>query len=467
MTECTLDEIRAKAPGRREFVARFDGGDITSDAGALLLLGVEEKRRILSRFAECFVDHRDPNRVEHRVGELVAQRVMALALGYEDVNDHGQLRVDPLLAAVVGKIDPKGQKRKRSRDEGLALASPATLHRLELSHPGLAETDRYNRIGLDQDAADNLLVDLWIEAHDEAPKEIVLDLDATDDRVHGDQVGRFFHGYYDHYCFLPLYIFAGDHLLCARLRTADRDGADGSVVELERIVTRMRAAWPETRIVVRGDSGFCREWLMAWCERQENVEYVLGMAKNDRLRAEVKAELEDMELECLATGRASRTFKDFEYRTRTSWSRSRRIVSKAEHLRDKANPRFVVTSLSPEECGARELYEERYCARGDMENRIKEQQLALFADRTSCHVFHANQVRVYLSGFAYVVLSELRRIALAGTEMARAQCGTIRTKLLKIGARVRVSVRKIWVSMSEAYPYSDLFFQIWARLQPT
>ena len=467
MTQCTPTEIRAKAPGRREFVARFNGGDITSSGGLLLLEAVEKRRGILRRFANCFSDHRNPLLIEHTCQDLVAQRVLGLALGYEDVNDHERLRLDPLLAAVVGKRDPKGANRLRDEDKGLGLASPATLHRLELSHPELAATDRYYRVSLDQDAADDLLLDLCIEAHEEPPEEIILDLDATDDRVHGDQVGRFYHGHYDHYCFLPLYIFAGDQLLCARLRKADQDGAAGSIEELERIIPKLRAAWPETRIIVRGDSGFCREWLMAWCEGQPNVEYVLGLAKNCRLVSEIADELKDMEKQVVITGKSARVFKELEYRTLESWTRERRVVAKAEHLPGKANSRFIVTSLSIEDCEAREMYEERYCARGEMENRIKEQQLDLFADRTSCHVFRANQVRVYMSSFAYVLLNELRRLGLAGTDMARAQCGTIRTHLLKIGARIRVTVRKIWVSMSESYPYQELFFRAWAQLQPT
>ena len=466
MTECTDIEIRTKAPGRRELLARFDGGDITSDAGALLLGAVEDQRGILRRFASCFRDHRDPNRIEQTADEIVGQRVLALALGYEDVNDHETLRLDPLLASLVGKSDPKGRRRKQDRDRGLGLAGPSTIHRLELSHPELAAGDRYCKIALDQDAADDLLVDLMLEAHETPPDEVILDLDATDDRVHGEQVGRFYHGYYDCYCFLPLYIFCGDHLLCARLRESNQDGAAGSVEELERIVTRIRARWPRTRIVIRGDSGFCREWLMKWCE-DESVDYVLGMAKNGRLKAEIAEEMEEAEMQHLGTGKSARVFKDFMYRTLDSWSRSRRVIGKAEHLERGANPRFVVTSLGADETGARELYEDIYCARGEMENRIKEQQLDLFADRTSCHVFRGNEVRVYLSSFAYVLISELRRIGLAGTEMARAQCGTIRTKLLKIGARVRVTVRRIWVSMSESYPYRELLYDVWRRLQPT
>ena len=382
------------------------------------------------------------------------------------MNDHETLRLDPLFAALVGKSDPKGRWRKHESDLGRGLAGASTIHRLEGSHPGLAAGDRYCKIALDQDAADDLLVELMLEAYESPPEEVILDLDATDDRVHGQQVGRLFHGYYDSYCFLPLYIFCGDHLLCARLRESNQDGAAGSVEELERIVSRIRTRWPETRIVIRADSGFCREWLMKWCEG-ESVEYVLGIAKNDRLRARIKEEMEEAEMRQLGTGEPVRIFKELDYRTKKSWSRSRRVVAKVEHLERGSNPRFVVTSLDREKIDARELYEDLYCARGEMENRIKEQQLDLFADRTSCHLFRANEVRVYLSSFAYVLLSELRRIGLAGTEMARAQCGTIRTKLLKIGARVRVSVRRIWVSMSESYPYADLLFDVWRRLQPT
>jgi hypothetical protein len=382
-----------------------------------------------------------------------------LALGYEDVNDHDRLRLDPLLAALVGKSEPKPKG-------GPALASASTIGRLEQAHPELAERDRYHRSALDPEAADQLLIDLFLEAYDTPPEEVILDFDATDDIIHGRQQGRFFHGYYDHYCYLPLYIFAGDHLLCARLRTADRDGADGSLEELERIVPRIRAAWPQTRIVVRGDSGFCREWLMSWCEAR-NVEYVLGLARNGRLQSMLADELELARLEQERTSKPARRFKELRYQTLNSWSRERRVVGKAEHLERKSNPRFVVTSFDKRQWSARALYEELYCARGEMENRIKEQQLDLFADRTSCGLMRANQVRVYMSSFAYVLLSELRRLALAGTELARAQCGTIRVKLLKIGARVRVTVRHVWVAMSESYPFRELLLEAWARLQAT
>jgi len=331
VTECTSTAIRAKAPGRREYVARFDGGDISSDGGALLLGRVESRRRILARLSDCFVDRRDPGRVEHSIAELVAQRVLAIALGYEDVNDHEALRQDPLLSSLVGKRDPKGVNRKRERDTGSSLASPSTLSRLENGHPGFVGDDRYRRIALDFQAADQLLIDLFLEAHDEPPSEIFIDLDATDDRVHGEQQKRFFHGYYDHYCFLPLYIFCGDHLLAARLRPSNIDGAKGSIDELDRIVGRIRDAWPETRIVVRGDSGFCREWLMAWCER-ENVDYVLGLARNSRLEALIEEPLDRVRKAHEVSRRAEREYAELTYRTKGSWSRSRRVVAKAEHL---------------------------------------------------------------------------------------------------------------------------------------
>lgn len=382
------------------------------------------------------------------------------------MNDHDTLRLDPLLAALVGKADPKGAYRSRERDAGKGLAASSTLHRLELAHPDVAAVDRYKRIALEQDEVDDLFVTLFLEAHAEAPEEVVLDFDATDDRIHGNQQGRFYHGYYDSYCYMPLYVFAGDHLLGARLRTSDRDGADGTLDELKRIVPQLRKAWPNTRIIVRGDSGFCREWLMSWCEAN-HVEYILGLARNDRLTQIITAELDGAREMWELTDKASRVFKDFTYRTRSSWSKKRRVVGKAEHLERGANPRFVVTSLDAKAWPARELYEDLYCARGEMENRIKEQQLDLFADRTSSWWMRTNQTRLYFSSMAYVLMSELRRIGLAGTELARAQCGTIRLRLLKIGARVRVSVRKIWVSMSEGYPLQSLFAEVWSRLRPT
>lgn len=466
MTECTQRELRFRGPGRREVVARFDGGDITSDAGALLLGQVEARTGILDRFAACFRDHRRPDRVEHDVKTLVSQRVLGLCLGYEDLNDHDELRLDPLLATVLGKRDPKGAKR-RERDRGFGLAGSRTLNRLELGSPEAAANDRYKRISLDPELVDQMLIDVFVESQRQAPEQVVLDLDATDDPLHGSQEGRFFHGYYGCYCYLPLYIFCGEHLLCARLRRSNRDGAAGSLDELKRIVPRLREAWPDTRILVRADSGFCRDWLMDWCEA-EGVDYVLGVARNARLEEKLAPFLGHAEDLVEITGEKKTLFTSFEWSTRDTWSRSRCVIGKAEWSKRGGNPRFVVTSLacnSPKD--AEQIYRQVYCARGDMENRIKEQQLDLFADRTSTHTMRSNQVRLYMSSMAYVLMQALRRLGLAGTEMAKAQCGTIRLRLLKIGARVRVTARKVWVHMAEACPWAEVFLEAWRRVCAT
>jgi hypothetical protein len=384
-------------------------------------------------------------------------------LGYEDLNDHDELRADPALAVMVGKKDPKGEYRREKRDRGKALAGKSTLNRLELTAAEVKEGERYKKIGLDFAAVDRLLGEIFVQAHGAPPPQIILDLDSTDDPLHGSQEGRFFHGYYGHYCYLPLYIFCGEHLLCARLRTAEGDGAAGSVEEVERLVKQLRQSWPEVRIIVRGDSGFCREKLMAWCEANQ-VDYVLGLAQNDRLRAEIAAELAQAAEQYPRTGQAGRIFKEFTYQTRESWSRARRVVAKAEHLEKGANPRFVVTSLPSQKWAAQALYEDLYCARGEMENRIKE-QLMLFADRTSTAYRRSNQIRLYFSSLAYVLMQALRRLGLQGTEMAKAQCTTLRLKLLKIGALIRITVRNVWVSMAEGYPYAERFRQVYAQLQ--
>ncbi len=464
MTECTREQLEFHGLGRRAVVAKFDGGMISSDGGGVLLREVEQRTGILRRLAQQFTDHRNPEAIEHRVEELVAQRVLGIALGYEDLNDHDQLRADPLLAVLVGKADPSGGDRISAKDRGKALASSSTLNRLELTPAQADATHRYKKIVADPKGMDRLLTELFLEAHATPPKRIWLDLDATDDPVHGRQEGRFFHGYYRHYYYLPLYIFCGDHLLCARLRPANIDACEGSVEELERIVGQIRARWPDTEIVIRSDSGFCREPIMAWCEA-EGVHYVLGLAKNDRLKRRLGAALAQARDGYARSGQATRVFEEFAYQTRTSWSQPRRVIGKAEHLAKGANPRFVVTSLPRQEADAQTLYEQLYCARGDMENRIKEQQLALFADRTSSATFRANQIRLYFASFAYVLVSALRRLGLKGTELARAQSDTIRLKLLKIGARVTISVRRVWLSLSEGYPYAGLFARVLANLR--
>ena len=463
-TECNTREFDFQGLGSRAVTDRFDGGAITSDAGGLLLREVAAKTGILRRFAACFDDHRDPELIEHTVHDLLAQRIFGLALGYEDLNDHDALRHDPLLAVLVGKTDPTGQDRCHPRDRGKALAGKSTLNRLELTPVGADEKSRYKKVVARHRDIESFFVETFLALHPDPPKEIVLDLDATDDPIHGHQLGRFFHGYYDNYCYLPLYIFCGEYLLCAKLRPADIDGAAGSVKQLAKIVERIRLAWPNVRIIVRGDSGFCRENLMRWCE-DHRVDYVFGLAKNARLQRIVGKELHDAKTQFEATGQAARVFKDFTYRTQKSWSRERRVVGKAKHLSKGSNPRVVVSSLKPEEIEARALYEDVYCARGEMENRIKEQQLCLFADRTSCATMRANQLRLWLSSVAYTLLAALREFGLRGTEMATARCDTIRLKLFKLGALIRLTVRRVWISLSESCPYQQVFAQVYENLR--
>ena len=461
-TECIQETFEFQPLHRREVVGRFDGGTITSDAGALLLREADARTRIVRRFADCFKDYRRPDRIEHKVAELVGQRVYGLALGYEDLNDHDELRADPLLATLVGKVDPTGQNREKERDRGKPLAGKSTLNRLELTPK--SGVLGHKKIVLDGDAVDRLLVDLFLDAHADPPKSIVLDFDATDDPLHGDQESRFFHGYYGEYCYLPLYVFCGEFLLCARLRPSNIDASKGTVEELERITAQIRRRWPEVEIIVRGDSDFCREPIMTWCE-DNGVKYLLGLAKNGRLKEAIAAELQAAREEFEATGKASRVFKDFMHSTLQSWRSERRVVGKAEHLSKGPNPRFVVTNLSSVEFAARELYEDLYCARGEMENRIKEKQLDLFADRTSTHFLWSNQIRLWFSSVAYSLMQTLRRLGLEDTELERAQCGTIRLKLLKIGAQVRVSVRKVWVSFASGYPYVEVFARVLEKLR--
>jgi hypothetical protein len=441
-TQCNAEQLEFSCVERRRVVAAFDGGPVSSDAGALLLKRTDEAIGLIDRLAGCFQDDRCPDAVEHSVRTLVGQRVFGIALGYEDLNDHETLRHDPVFGALLGKLTAR-------RSDCAALAGKSTLNRLEL-HP-LRGVSRYHKIRPDAEAIEGLFVELFLEAHRAAPGEIVLDLDATDDPLHGHQEGRFFHGYYDGYCYLPLYIFCGEHLLVAKLRRSNIDAAAGAREELERVIGQIRARWPDTRITVRADSGFAREALMRWCE-QNRVDYVLGLARNRRLQRAIGPELRSASLESARTRCPARRFKDLLYRTRKSWSRSRRVVAKAEHTGDKANPRFVVTSLPRRAWPARAIYEQLYCARGECENRIKEAQLDLFADRLSTATFRANQLRLWLASAAYVLMHALRRVGLADTALARACANTIRLKLLKIGAVVTLSVRRMKLAMSSACP---------------
>lgn len=464
-TQCIQEQMGFQQVGRREVIGRFDGGKISSDAGGLLLREVEKRLGIVKRFSECFRDYRDPQRVEHRLESLIGQRVYGIALGYEDLNDHDSLRHDVVMGVLCEKGDPSGDNRVREQDQGKAVAGKSTLNRLELTPQNANEKSRYKKIVAEGEKIDELMVEVFIQSHGTVPLEVVLDVDATDDPLHGQQEGRFFHGYYAEYCYLPLYVFSGEHLLCARLRQADQDPAGGVLPELKRIVGKLREAWPEVRIIVRGDSGFCRDEIMSYCEHSENLDYVLGLAKNSRLTKRIEAEMAQAQQIHQSTQKPARVFKDFRYRTRHSWSCERRVVGKAEYLAKGENPRFIVTSILSEEKDARTLYEDLYCARGDMENRIKEQQLGLFADRTSTASMRSNQLRLYFSSFAYILIHTLRRLGLNGTELAQAQCDTIRLKLFKIGAQIRVTVRKVWLSFSESYPYQSLFQLVFARLQ--
>jgi hypothetical protein len=438
----------------RAVVASFDGGRITSDAGALLLGAADRVIGLTRRLAACFTDHRDPALVEHAVETLVMQRVVGIALGYEDLIDHDELRHDPVMATLAGKLAAR-------RSDCAPLAGKSTLNRLELSRP---EPTRYARLAADTDAIESLFIDLFLDAHKKAPAQITLDLDATDDPLHGHQEGRFFHGYYDCYCYLPLYVFCGRHLLAAKLRRSDIDASAGAVEEVARIVGLIRGRWPRVRVLLRADSGFAREVLMAWCEANR-VDYLFGLARNPRLVGEIAAEMAAARAEAEQSGKAARRFRDLRWSTLESWSRSRRVIGRAEWSRGEANPRFVVTSLKPAEAPARHLYEAVYCARGEMENRIKECQLDLFADRTSAATMRANQLRLWFAAMAYVLLCALRRIGLAHTQFAQATCGTIRLRLLKTGALVRLSVRRISAATASAHPWQHEFALAHAMLR--
>jgi hypothetical protein len=454
-TECTPIRFEFGAVGRRAVVAEFDGGTITSNAGALLLMQVERGVGLMRRFAQCFTDRRDPRYVEHRVETLVGQRVFGLALGYEDLNDHDELRKDPVFAVLAGKLEPV------LRADCEPVAGKSTLNRLE--HTPKRNGAKYHKIDCNGDQVDALLVDLFLESHKRAPGQVVLDLDATDIPLHGHQEGRFFHGYYDNYCYLPLYVFCGRDLLLARLRRSNIDASAGAVEAIAGIVARIRGKWTRVRIILRADSGFAREALMHWCETND-VDYVFGLARNSRLEEAIAKELSQAERRCAASGKATRLFRDFRHCTLDSWSRERRVVGKAEHTPQGANPRFVVTSLRRAAYDARRLYEDLYCARGEAENRIGE-QFELWADRASSATMAANQLRLWFASMAYILVNAMRRIALHDTQLADAAVATIRLKLLKLGARVCISARRIHFAIASSCPNQHEFHAAYLALK--
>ena len=454
-TECISEQLEFEAFHGRRVVAAFDGGAVTSDAGTVLLREADRTIALIKRVSACFTDHRDADQVIHALPTLIGQRIIAIALGYEDVNDHDSLRFDPVLALFADRLEAK-------RKDCAALAGKSTVNRLE--HAPRNGGDRYHKIGHDPQALQHVFVDVFLDAHAKIPKEIVLDLDATDDPLHGHQEGRFFHGYYDCYCYLPLYVFCGRHLLAAKVRRSNIDASAGAKDEVARIIAQIRRRWPKVRILLRANFGLCPRGADG-VVRANGVDYVFGLARNSRLLDEIKAELAQAEGEHRQTDKPARRFKDFAYATLDSRSRPRRVIGKAEHLDKGSNPRFIVSSLNATEVDGKTLYERLYCARGEMENRIKECQLDLFADRTSTQTMAANQLRLWFSSFAYVLLSALRRIALPDTELAQATSGTIRLKLLKIGAQVTVSVRRIRIAIASACPYRAEFALAHARLR--
>jgi Transposase DDE domain group 1 len=453
-TECNLDSFDFASLGSRKVTAAFDGGAITSNAGAVLLREVDRVLGLSRRVAACFTDGRRQDRIEHSVETLLAQRIHGIALGYEDLNDHDELRQDPVLGLLSGKLEAR-------RASCSVLAGKSTLNRLE--HAPKTDDDRYRKLSVDEGAMKRLFVSVFLKAHATPPKRIILDLDATDDPIHGDQEGRFFHGYYKCYCYLPLYVFCGRHLLLAKLRPANIDASAGAKEEIAFIIGQIRRSWPDVDIWLRADSGFCREELMAWCEAH-GVHYVFGLARNPRLEASIADEMAEARAKAAESGKPERIFKELRYQTRNSWSCERRVVAKADYLQKGPNPRFIVTSLTSEAVEAKELYEKIYCARGDMENRIKECQLDLFADRTSTASLRANQLRLWFASLAYVLMTALRRMALQGTELAKASAGTIRLKLLKLGALVTVSVRRVRIAIASACPMKSVFADAHRRL---
>lgn len=447
----------------------FSGGTLSSDGGLIVLRDMDKHLRLSERLADCFVDMRDQRFVDHKLRELVAQRVLGLCAGYEDLNDHNSLRLDPLVAVAVGKADPTGMERVGEENKGKALAGASTLNRLELGNQD--GSAYYRKIKPQMQQLEDLLVKMGVETLDPTTLEVILDFDATDDIIHGLQEGRFFNAYYDNYCYLPLYCFIGDVPVWAQLRQSDIDASSGTVEALKKIVPAIRHRCPGAKIIVRADSGFCREEIMAWCE-ENDVLYVLGLARNSRLIGYLESTMFRARMKACLTGGHAREFTDFKYQTRNSWSNARRVIGKAEILPKGENPRFIVTNLHENGFGDGQkerftpaaCYEIIYCARGNMENRIKEQQLDLFADRTSTHYMDTNQLRLWFSTFAYFLLQRLRSLTLSGTQLAKATAGTIRLSLLKIAASVTVSCRRVYIRFASVFPLREVFALVHQRI---
>lgn len=451
-TECTPKRVNLKALSNKQTVVDFEGGNITSDAGLLLLKEIENTFKIIEQFTDCFKDLRDSRYCKHTLYQLIAQRIYSLCAGYEDLNDHDHLRQDSLYALLVEKSDPKAEK----------IAGKSTLNRLELTPEDASPVSRYKKIVYYDNKIEDLLVDIFLQAFTEAPASIILDLDATDDPIHGNQEGRFFHGYYGNYCYLPLYITCNGFVLCSKLRQSNIDASYGSIEELSRIIGKIRQQWPLVNITIRGDSGFSREGIYKWCEENE-IDYVIGIARNNRLVENINEELLQAEKKYEETKCETRIFKEFAYEPlKKAWSKKRRIIGKAEHLKRGSNPRFIVTTLQYD---PKAIYEDYYCPRGDMENRIKEQQLSMFADRTSAETMRANQLRLWFSTLAYTFMHILRHEGLKGSGLEKIQCETMRTRLLKIGAHIKISVRRVFISISEGFGLKKVFLQIVTNLK--
>ncbi len=488
MTPCKTDRIpeqfKFEGEKSRPVIVNFKGGTVTSDAGLSLIAELDRKRKITSSFAACFKDYRDQNRIDHSICSLIAQRVYGLIMGYEDLNDHEELRHDLMFALAIGKATG-------SEKEPVVLAGKSTLNRIEHC-PETVESQaqsRYHRIGHDVEAIEKLLVEIFLESYASPARYIVLDLDVTDDLVHGNQEQAFFNTYYGGYCYAPLYIFCGKHLLAAKLRPSNVDPAQGALEELQRVIQQIRSRWHDVHILVRGDSAYSREEIMSWCESQYCVDYVFGLAKNSLLVKMAQATVNRAKLEYSQRLQTVTSFletlfipddqltqqagelidssiwyRSLDYQTQYSWSRKRRVVSKVEYSATGTNIRFVVTSLPTHKVPPGQLYTQKYCKRGEMENRFKEQQLELFSDRTSTHTFAGNQLRLWFSSIAYVLMNALREQCLVKTELQNAQVGTIRTKLLKLGALITVSARRILIAISSSCPYKHIFANAYKHL---